>query len=563
MTFTLIQKMQEYDYRIVHRPGEKLNNADGLSRRPNEKSEWEIGEEEELRGVIPRFETFDSALEGAEDDIKRKTGQITKNEEVVRHVKLQVPHQPTEVVRYETGIFIAASESLIFCNSGNMRVKTEPMPQFVAMYSHLRPGLDSIKRVGGVLIYWDPERERYICLLPVKEKNTDVAEYDRLKEYLERVREHASVNGVSHFAMPRIGCVDDRLEWMNVAICIDSIFQHSHCTVTVYTPEDEMERYPEVNMTQRHEGSAADFCANVTPEEMLGAESVTERISWTKSDSALAEQQKLDPGIRCILNILNTEIVKRNGTIESLGENPISKDDAMTRGNTEAVELWTKWEELAISNGVLFKRWKSSNRATEVWQAVVPKSMRQEVLYQLHDAPTSGGHFVVEKTLTRIRQRFWWPFMRSNVERPIATCDRCAARSTAGKNRRAELQSTQVFNSFKVIAADILGPVILATKSEAKYILVISDLYTKYVVTVPLKDMTAATVANAIVEQWIMRYGTPDVLHMEQGTKFNSDLMQDICRLFMIDKTRTTPYYPQGNGQIERFNRVIADTISK
>ena len=91
--------------------------------------------------------------------------------------------------------------------------------------------------------------------------------------------------------------------------------------------------------------------------------------------------------------------------------------------------------------------------------------------------------------------------MRSNVERHIANCDRCAARSTAGKNCRAELQSTQVYHSFKVIAADIFGPVTLASKSKAKYILVISDLYTKYVVTVPLKDMTAATVANAIVEE--------------------------------------------------------------
>ena len=235
----------------------------------------------------------------------------------------------------------------------------------------------------------------------------------------------------------------------------------------------------------------------------------------------------------------------------------------MSWGNPEAVELWTKREELAMSNGVLFKRWKPSNRVNEVWQAVVPKSMHQEILYQLHDAPTSGGHFAVEKTLARIRQRFWWLFMRSNVERHIENCDSCAARSTAGKTPRAELQSTQVFNSFKVISADILGPVTLASKSQAKYILVISDLYTKYVVTVPLRDTTAATVANAIVEEWIMRYGAPDVLHTDRGTNFNSDLMQDICRLFMIDKTRTTPYHPQGNRQVERFNRVIADTISK
>ena len=90
-----------------------------------------------------------------------------------------------------------------------------------------------------------------------------------------------------------------------------------------------MERYPEVKNTQRNEGSAADFCATVTPVEMLAAEYVTERISWTKSDSALAEQQKLDPGISCILNILISETLKLNGTIESLGENPFSKDDAM------------------------------------------------------------------------------------------------------------------------------------------------------------------------------------------------------------------------------------------
>ena len=127
--------------------------------------------------------------------------------------------------------------------------------------------------------------------------------------------------------------------------------------------------------------------------------------------------------------------------------------------------------------------------------------MRQQILYQLHDAPISRSHSAEEKTLATIKQRFWWLFMSSNLEQHIANCHRCAARSTAGRNRRAELQSTRVFNSFKTIAADILGPVTLASKFEVKYILLISDLCTRYEVTVPLKEMTAATVANAIVEK--------------------------------------------------------------
>ena len=117
--------------------------------------------------------------------------------------------------------------------------------------------------------------------------------------------------------------------------------------------------------------------------------------------------------------------------------------------------------------------------------------------------------------------------------------------------------------AFKTIAADILGPVTLARKSRAKFILVMSDLFMKYAVTVALQDMTAATVANAMIDEWIMKFGAPDVIHTDQGSNFNSELMHDICRIFMIEKMRTTPYHPQGNGQVERLNRVIADTLSK
>ena len=180
----------------------------------------------------------------------------------------------------------------------------------------------------------------------------------------------------------------------------------------------------------------------------------------------------------------------------------------------------------------------------------------------MHDSPLSGGHFAVEKTLASIKQRFWWPSLKTSVEKRIANCDRCAARSTAGIKRKAELQTSSVYGAFRTMAADILGPV-TARKSRARYILVMSDLFTKNAVTVALQDKTAARVASAILDEWIMKFGAPDVIHTEQGTNFNSELMHDICRIFMIEKTRTTPSRPQGNGQVERFNRVIADTLSK
>ena len=151
--------------------------------------------------------------------------------------------------------------------------------------------------------------------------------------------------------------------------------------------------------------------------------------------------------------------------------------------------------------------------------------MRNEIFYQLHDSPMSGGHFGVENTLARVKQRFWWPSLETSVESHIAICDRCAARSTAGIKRKAELQTFSVHGAFRTVATDILRPVTLARKSRARYILVMSDLFRKYAVTVALLDMTAAMVANAIIHEWIMKYGAPDVIHTDQGSHFNSEVM--------------------------------------
>ena len=66
----MIQKLQEYDYKTVHRASQHHCNEKGLSRRPNDVPEWMPGEEEDLRGPIPDFESFDTALLGAEHDVK-------------------------------------------------------------------------------------------------------------------------------------------------------------------------------------------------------------------------------------------------------------------------------------------------------------------------------------------------------------------------------------------------------------------------------------------------------------------------------------------------------------
>ena len=84
------------------------------------------------------------------------------------------------------------------------------------------------------------------------------------------------------------------------------------------------------------------------------------------------------------MGILFREMVRRgiriDGTLEDLGSNPNSREVALEWSCPEALELWSNWDQLALANRVLYRKWKPSNREHEKWQAVVPSTMRAEVL---------------------------------------------------------------------------------------------------------------------------------------------------------------------------------------
>jgi hypothetical protein len=76
-------------------------------------------------------------------------------------------------------------------------------------------------------------------------------------------------------------------------------------------------------------------------------------------------------------------------------------------------------------------------------------------------------------------------------------------------------------------------------------------------------NQEAATIAEALVENVISRYGVPHELHSDQGRNFEGQVMSAVCELLDINKTRTTPYHPQSDGMVERFNRSLLDGLSK
>ena len=129
------------------------------------------------------------------------------------------------------------------------------------------------------------------------------------------------------------------------------------------------------------------------------------------------------------------------------------------------------------------------------------------------------------------------------------------------KKPRAPLQSLQVGHPMQTIAIDITGP-FPESESGNSYVLVVADHFTRWMEAFAIPDQEAQTVAKKLVDEVFCRFSLPEQLHSDQGQQFESDLIKEICNILKIEKSRTTPYHPQCDGLVERFNRTLKHMLA-
>ena len=92
-----------------------------------------------------------------------------------------------------------------------------------------------------------------------------------------------------------------------------------------------------------------------------------------------------------------------------------------------------------------------------------------------------------------------------------------------------------------------------------QYILVVRDLFSKWVKAFPLVKTDSITLAKVLTDEIVCRYCVPEVIHSDKGSNFVSEMT--LCD--QLKRTQTTAYHPQGNGQVERFNTTLEASLSK
>jgi transposase InsO family protein len=104
---------------------------------------------------------------------------------------------------------------------------------------------------------------------------------------------------------------------------------------------------------------------------------------------------------------------------------------------------------------------------------------------------------------------------------------------------------------------DLFGP-IKASDKQARYVVVMTDAFSKLVQLRAVKSKEASEVAKAFLEGWCYTYGIPKTIVTDQGKEFCNDFTRALLTGLQIEHEATTPYHPQTNAQAEVFNKTLA-----
>ncbi|CCO34727.1 Retrotransposable element Tf2 155 kDa protein type 3 [Rhizoctonia solani AG-1 IB] len=181
--------------------------------------------------------------------------------------------------------------------------------------------------------------------------------------------------------------------------------------------------------------------------------------------------------------------------------------------------------------------------------------LREELLRIFHDSPMAG-HPGRQRTLKLLSCAYYWPGIRADVYLHVDGCKTCQ-RIRLPKPKLIPAQPLEVpSRPWQHVSYDMITD--LPKDGPYNCILVIVDLFTKFVVLVPVtKKIKAPELAEIFLNQVWKQYGLPEKTVSDQGTVFNNKFLRALYKRLGIDPHFSSAYHPQSDGQTERVNPTI------
>lgn len=240
------------------------------------------------------------------------------------------------------------------------------------------------------------------------------------------------------------------------------------------------------------------------------------------------------------------------------------KDPWYRRMRSVVIEKPGKYPAWRVEEDRLLKysapRISQLSDGTTNWKYVVPKKNRRDLLERHHD-DVSAGHLGTHKTYWRLRERYYWPKMRSDVAKYVRNCKVCAQHKVEHLPPAGLMgQRPEISSPWELISLDFVGPLPRSSHGN-RFVLVVTDYFSKYVVMFPVRNATASALTRCVEEQIFLVYGVPASIICDNGTQLRSREFSRMCGNYKTKILYDALYYPRAN-PTERTNRTAKTMIA-
>ena len=220
-------------------------------------------------------------------------------------------------------------------------------------------------------------------------------------------------------------------------------------------------------------------------------------------------------------------------------------------------------EETGTIKAGRFKTYKNVRLENDVLvrgkHIITPNTLRHEVTKDFH---SKLGHPGAARTLFGVAGEYVWPGMQRYIEEFCANCHNCMEnKPKLEKAEPLEYYTLEDLKPRRTVAFDVA--VLPWATGQYRYFLLVTDLFSKYVETMAMKDQVANTIRKALMDGWVHRHGKFAIAVSDQAKNVDGEIINQLCKEIGAEKRRSSPYHPEGNGQAERSIQTIKGLVRR
>lgn len=187
------------------------------------------------------------------------------------------------------------------------------------------------------------------------------------------------------------------------------------------------------------------------------------------------------------------------------------------------------------------------------WKLCLPEDLRPEVLKQEHNESLHPGY---EKTIHRLKLRYYWPKMAEHTRKYVQSCSVCKQCKPSTLPTAPVMGAQRLSNKpFQILALDFIQNLPRSRNGKC-HLLVLMDVFSKWVLLMPVRKIESKEVCRLVEDCWIRRFGTPEVIISDNATTFVGKEFQALLTRRMIQHWPSARHHSQAN-PVERINRTI------